>query len=211
VRTAILTGGALVVGLLLGLLTGIVAGTLLAGPDQAQSPKTVTVKETEYVTVTASPTPSPTSTATATATATADPEQATKTCKIGQKCDLGSGTVLIRNAKKVGVLTAEYTPPKQGSYVVVEFDYTYNGDSPVSLGEIPWVLTDGEGRSYNYDSDATIDYSNVDESILYEEVNPGVTRPGKAIFAVAPDAKDFTLTITDLATPQAGEAANVEF
>jgi len=108
------------------------------------------------------------------------------------------------------VLTAEYTPPKRGSYVVVEFDYTYNGDTPVSLGEIPWVLTDGEGKSYNYDSDATIDYSNVDESILYEEVNPGVARPGKAIFAVAPDASDFTLTITDLATPQAGQAANVE-
>jgi len=39
---------------------------------------------------------------------------------------------------------------------------------------------------------------------------PGVTKPGMAIFSVAPEAKDFKLTITDLANPQAGQSANVE-
>jgi hypothetical protein len=31
-----------------------------------------------------------------------------------------------------------------------------------------------------------------------------------AVFSVAPEARDFTLTITDLANPQAGQSANVE-
>jgi Domain of unknown function (DUF4352) len=207
-RTAILTGGALVVGLLLGLLVGLVAGTVLDSPEQAQRPKTVTVERIVTVPTPeqASPSPSPT----ATATAGLNPEQATKSCQVGKACELGPGTVTIEQAQKTQTLTSDYSSPRSGNFVVVNFSYTWNGDQPVTLGEIPWTLTDGDGRTYTYDFDATNTYSDVNESIIYADVQPGVTKGGKAIYAVAPNSQDFTLTITDLATPQAGEAANVE-
>jgi hypothetical protein len=100
--------------------------------------------------------------------------------------------------------------PKSGNFVVVEFTYTHNGNRPATVFGMPWRLVDGQGRSYQYDSDLTIEYSNVNESILFEDVNPGVSRPGKAIFRVAPDAEAFTLIIVDLATPQGSEAAEIE-
>jgi hypothetical protein len=107
-------------------------------------------------------------------------------------------------------LSSDYSSVRSGHFVVIDFIYTYKGKQPVSLGEIPWTLTDGSGSTYTYDFDATNTYSGYNENIIYAKVQPGVSKPGKAIFSVAPDAKDFTLTIADLANPQGGDAANVE-
>jgi hypothetical protein len=61
----ILAAGMMLVGLLLGFLGGVVAATVLDGPEQAQSPQTVTVERTVEV-------PAPEQ-ANATPTATASP------------------------------------------------------------------------------------------------------------------------------------------
>jgi Domain of unknown function (DUF4352) len=130
---------------------------------------------------------------------------------VGQECDLGSASVLIESAERTDALTPDYASPMSGDFMVISFAYTWKGDSPVSLGEIPWVLTDGDGTTYTFDFDATNNYA-VDQNrnTIFEEVQPGVTKPGMAVFSVAPEAQDFTLTITDLANPQAGQSANVE-
>jgi hypothetical protein len=209
VRTAILAAGCLLVGLVVGLLGGLAIGG--GGSEAAQSnPKTVTVERTVEVTISQEASTSSSTSASASASAGLGPEQATKSCDMGQECDLGPGTVVIEQAQKTDTLTSDFSSPMSGNFVVVNFTYTWNGDQPVSLGEIPWTLTDGDGTTYTYDFDATNNFSDYQENIIYAEVQPGVAKRGKAIFSVAPDAQDFTLTITDLATPQAGETANVE-
>jgi hypothetical protein len=205
-RTAIIGIGAFVIGILLGASIGIVAGTIAA--PQASSPRTVT--ETRYVTVVAPEEASAPSSPSASASASVQPGQATKECQVGKKCDLGTGAVLIQSAQRTNQLSADYSSVRSGNFVVIDFAYTYQGQQPVSLGEIPWTLTDSSGSTYTYDFDATNTYSGYNENIIYEKVQPGVQRQGKTIFSVAPDAKDLTLTITDLANPQGGEAANVE-
>jgi hypothetical protein len=204
VRLAILTAGTLLVGLVVGFVAGVAIGgqqTASAPPETVTVERTVEAQEEQQASATGS----------ASASASVAPEQADKDCQVGQECDLGSASVLIESAERTDALTPDYASPMSGDFMVVSFAYTWKGDSPVSLGEIPWVLTDGDGTQYTYDFDATNNYA-VDQnrSTVYEEVQPGVTKPGMAIFSVAPEAKGFTLTITDLANPQAGQSANVE-
>jgi Domain of unknown function (DUF4352) len=211
-----LVGGAGVVLVLLLLVVGVAllgsGGRQAEGGQPADQGADSRVEEPEAANEEAAQPVSATSgsSASASASAIAGPEQAEIECSIGRECNLGTGTVLVEKAQKTNTLTADYMQPKSGNYVVVQFRYTYNGNKPITTGEIPWMLTDGQGRSYQFASDETIEYSNVDESIMYEDINPSVAKKGKAIFAVAPDADDFTLTITDLATPQAGKVANLE-
>jgi hypothetical protein len=210
-KAVILPVGTFAVGGLLGILIGVVAVSI--GQQEAATPRTVeeTVTETRYVTVTAPPEEHATATASASATASAtDPGEATMSCEIGEECDLGPGTVLVTGAREAKTLTAEYATAEAGNFVVVEYTYTWNGDAPTDLGEIPWTLTDGEGNSYTYDFDVTNNIAvSEDKSTIYEEAQPGVALPGMVIFSVAPDSGDFTLTVTDLGNPQAGEAANI--
>jgi hypothetical protein len=202
VKLAILTVGTLLVGLVVGFVAGVAIGgqqTTWARPDIVSVEKTVEVTA-----------PQAEQQASASASASVAPGQADKDCRIGQECDLGSASLLIESAMRTDTLTPYYASPMSGDFVVISFAYTWKGDSLVSLGKIPWVLTDGDGTKYTFDFDATNNYA-VDQnrSTLYEMGQPGVTKPGMAIFSVAPEAKDFKLTITDLANPQAGQSANV--
>ena len=149
-------------------------------------------------------------TASASASAAAGAPVPDKECAVGKVCDLGPGSVLIRSIQPTKTLTAPYTSPKSGDFVVVEFDYTYQGNTGVTLDEPQWLLEDAGGRIYSYDFDLTVEFSGLDNDIIYAELQPGVAQPGKIVYHVAPDAKDFTLYMNDLATPQAGQLARVD-
>jgi hypothetical protein len=162
----------------------------------------------EGVADTTSPTASASSSVSASASAGAPVPD--KECAVGKECDLGTGKVTITSAKPTKTLTAEYASAQSGNWFVVTFDYTYSGNQPATTGEIPWMLEDGKGRTYQTDTDAEITYSDLNESIIYEELNPGVSHKGKAIWQVAPDSSDFTLYVVDLVNPQGGDVARVD-
>ena len=174
-KLAILTVGTLLVGLVVGFVAGVAIGgqqTTWARPDIVSVDKTIEVtvpQEEQQASATGS----------ASASASVAPEQADKDCQVGQECDLGSASVLIESAMRTDTLTPYYAPPMSGDFLVISFAYTWKGDSLVSLGNIPWVLTDGDGTKYTFDFDATNNYA-VDQnrSTLYEMGQPGVTKPG---------------------------------
>ena len=149
-------------------------------------------------------------TASASASAAAGAPVPDKECAVGKGCDLGPGSVLIRSIQPTKTLTSEFASPTSGDFVVVEFDYTYQGNTGVKLDEPQWLLEDANGNVYSYDFDLTVEYSGLDNDIIYAELQPSVAQAGKIIYQVAPDAKDFTLYINDLATPQAGQIARVD-
>jgi hypothetical protein len=211
VRTGVLAGGALVAGLLLGLLVGLVAGRALGGSEQAQAPRTVTVTEREFVTVTATPSPSPTATATASPGASLQEGAVNEECSVGQICDLTTGEVTITNVERTDAINTMGTT-YAGEFIVVWFDYTYKGDSTAETGECPWSLIDSEGNTYSMNFDATSSYgieANAPVAI-YEEVQPGVTKPGLVVFEVAPGSQPQALIISDLVNVQGGDVAKVE-
>ncbi len=54
------------------------------------------------------------------------------------------------------------------------------------------TLIDSEGRRSEPDPDG-FEYIPNDRALFYENVKPGLTRQGQAIFTVAPDASGFTI------------------
>lgn len=188
-------------------------------PEQSESPdppkpKTVQIEKTveveKTIKVKSKPEPEPNSEQTAEPTTDEDQREPDEmTCEIGQECDLGESSVTVTNAEQADSISS-FGETLEGDYVIVEFDYTYGGNTPVDLDEPPFQLSDGDGNTYSLDFDATDSYGiEEDRSLIYETVQPGVTAPGTAVFEVSPSASDFTLFVVDLVSPQANEAAMI--
>lgn len=120
---------------------------------------------------------------------------------IGEPAVAGDVQWTVTSAERVGELVREGPTPKltkteQGSFVTVDFDFTNNGSDPVTLNNASVTLLDGGGRESNPKSDAST-YIPEDRRIFLEGVNPGITRPGRVIFEVPPDASGFQLQVGD--------------
>lgn len=68
-----------------------------------------------------------------------------KECEIGKKCDLGKSSVTVTSARKTEAINTSLDN-FQGSFVLVEFEYTFGGSRPVTLDESPWLLEDDSGQ-----------------------------------------------------------------
>lgn len=144
----------------------------------------------------------------ASASASSGVPMADKDCEVDKKCELVEGAVTVTNIEITDTVTSEYSGSVSGNFVVVDAEYEYGGTAPTETQEIPWILEDNEGRAFTYDSDTTIEYA--DQSLIYEEVQPGVVISGRTIFAVPPDAEIENLYVGDLVNPQGGDVGKIE-
>ena len=81
--------------------------------------------------------------------------------------------------------------------MVIDFTLTNNRDEEVTLDpELHMVLKDHGGREFGTDPDA-YEFMPTDLDIFLEPVNPGVSKTGRVLYQVAPDATGFTLTLDD--------------
>lgn len=169
--------------------------------DVSPKPRTVVVEKTVEVTARAKEVEE--------TTVSALRSSGEKTCEVGRECDLGESSVTVTGSEQVQTITA-VGETYEGDFVVVEYDYTYGGNSPTDLGEPPFGLRDGDGNTYSLNFDASSSYEiENDMGAIYETVQPGVTVQGAAVFEVAPGAQDFTLLIEDLVSPRASASAEV--
>lgn len=142
-------------------------------------------------------------------TSTAVTSEAT-TCEVGQACDLGESSVTVTGTQQVQSINTSLGDTFEGTFMIIEFDYTYRGNEPADLGEPPFELMDSNGNRYSLDFDATSSYGiDNNRSLIYETVQPSVAAPGTAIFEVSPDAEDFTLLVFDLVSPQSNQPVEV--
>lgn len=131
-------------------------------------------------------------------------------CEVGRVCDLGESSVTVTDAQQVQSMNTSLGDTFEGTFVIIEFDYTHRGNEPVDLGEPPFELMDSDGNRYSLDFEATNSYGiDNDRSLIYETVQPGVAAPGTAVFEVSPDAEDFTLLVFDLVSPQSNQPVEV--
>lgn len=117
---------------------------------------------------------------------------------IGEPVTVGETVWTVTEARQATQLTAEFAEPEQGNFVVVNFDFTNNGSEAVTLDTVSLTLIDSDGRESQADPDK-FQYIPQDRNIFLENVNPGVTDQGQAIFTVAPDASGFRLQVGDAA------------
>ena len=81
-------------------------------------------------------------------------------------------------------IPVEYGTPLVGSFVVADVTITNNLDAPVSVdGTSMFELSIGE-KTFTPDSDAMIEASDMDDNIIYDDVQPGGTGHGQVIFRV---------------------------
>jgi hypothetical protein len=59
------------------------------------------------------------------------------------------------------------------------------------------ILQDSQGREFGPDPDAW-EFVPTNLDIFLEPVNPGLSKDGRVVYQVGPDAKGFTLTLDDV-------------
>ncbi len=118
------------------------------------------------------------------------------TAKIGEPLRVGDVTWVVEDAKVVTELTSTYEKPLRGTFVVVNFTFTNEGNEAATLDTASLALIDSEGRRNEADPDK-FGYIPDDRNIFLENVNPGVTDKGQAIFTVAPGSTGFKLELGD--------------
>ena len=133
---------------------------------------------------------------------TASSEQG-KTIVIGETLKLGKTAWTVTDAKYADVLKDPTDPTgkyggenKQGNFVIVGFEFTNNGNEAITLDSSLLTLLDSKNREYQVDTDNMF-YVPQDKSIFLEQVNPGVTKAGTAIFSVAPNTRTFHLGVSE--------------
>ena len=196
------------VGGVLGLIVGVGLG---GGADTAEKPRTVTETKTKYVTVIEEPT-SASSSPSASASQSAGGEiVADKECSIGQECDLGQSSVTVTSAERTQQVNIDFNSSVySGEYVVVEYDYTYGGTSPVTVDEPGWLIQDAEGTQYSFNYEVTLSYEiDRERELMGAEVQPGVPTSGAAVFEIAPDAEGLDLFIIDISNPRQSDVARI--
>jgi hypothetical protein len=121
--------------------------------------------------------------------------------KIGQTVKFSNVAWQVTTVRQATQLKAPSYPKKKGNFVIVDFLFTNNADEATTLDSGSLTLIDGEGCEFEMQPNEFeyIDpvYIAPGKDIFSENVNPGVTQDGQVIFAVTPDAKDFTLRASD--------------
>lgn len=126
----------------------------------------------------------------------ASEDKSTPKARIGEPLRVGDVTWVVQDAKMVTELTSSYEKPIHGNFVVVNFTFTNEGKEATTLDTASMTLIDSEGRKSEADPDK-FGYIPDDRNIFLENVNPGVTDEGQAIFTVAPDSTGFKLELGD--------------
>ena len=93
-------------------------------------------------------------------------------------------SVSLNSITYTDTIPVEYSSPLVGSFVVADVTITNNLNAPVSVdGTSMFELALGK-KTFTPDSDAMIEASDMDDNIIYDDVQPGGTGHGKVIFRV---------------------------
>jgi hypothetical protein len=104
----------------------------------------------------------------------------------------------VSDAYLTNQLRSNFGTQKRGRFVVVDFTFTNNRDEEVTLDpELHMVLKDRTGREFGTDVDSW-EFMPTNLNIFLEPVNPGISKNGRVIYQVPPDAWGFTLKLDDV-------------
>ena len=121
-----------------------------------------------------------------------------KTYSLGQTAKVGNVVWTVKDAYRTNQLKSGFGTQKRGRFVVLDFTFTNNRDEEVTLDpQLHLVFKDSQGREFGPDPDAW-EFVPSNLNIFLEPVNPGVSKDGRVVYQVAPDAKGFTLTVDDV-------------
>src|SRR5215210_9084486 len=122
------------------------------------------------------------------------------TVGINEPLKVGQVTWTVTSARQATQIEekgfGKYGDTKEGNFIIVDFSFENNSKESITLEPSELTLIDSKNRRSKPDED-TFGYVPSDRDIIYEQVNPGVTREGEVIFTVAPGATDYRLQAGD--------------
>ena len=112
--------------------------------------------------------------------------------------DVADASWKVTNAHNATQLQGQFgaMPQKTGNFIVVDFDYTNNGNEAETLAPQLMGLYDSSNRKSSPGPD-DIGYIPRDKNIFIGQVNPGVTKSGEAVFSVAPGGSGYQLELSN--------------
>jgi hypothetical protein len=117
---------------------------------------------------------------------------------VGQTAQVANVTWRVSDAYLTNQLRSNFGTQKRGRFVVVNFTFTNNRNEEVTLDpEMHMVLKDRSGREFGTDVDSW-EFMPTNLDIFLEPVNPGISKNGRVIYQVPPDAWGFTLRLDDV-------------
>src|SRR5215217_879667 len=117
---------------------------------------------------------------------------------VGQTAQVANVQWRVSDAYLTNQLRGNFGTQKRGRFVVVNFTFTNNRNEEVTLDpEMHMVLKDRTGREFGTDVDSW-EYVPTNLDIFLEPVNPGISKNGRVIYQVPPDAWGFTLKLDDV-------------
>jgi hypothetical protein len=117
---------------------------------------------------------------------------------VGQTAQVANVQWRVSDAYLTNQLRSNFGTQKRGRFVVVDFTFTNNRDEEVTLDpELHMVVKDRRGREFGTDVDSW-EFMPTNFNIFLEPVNPGISKNGRVIYQVPPDAWGFTLRLDDV-------------
>jgi hypothetical protein len=117
---------------------------------------------------------------------------------VGQTAQVANVQWRVSEAYLTNQLRSNFGTQKRGRFVVVDFTFTNNRDEEVTLDpELHMVLKDRRGREFGTDVDSW-EFMPTNLNIFLEPVNPSISKNGRVIYQVPPDAWGFTLRLDDV-------------
>src|SRR5215210_2966587 len=130
-----------------------------------------------------------------------------KAAPIGETVTAGDVAWTVQSVQHVTELKS-LGQRKKGNFIVVDLIFKNNGDEAATLDSSSLAILDDKGRTSETDTDASM-YVPTNQDLFLDQVNPGVSKQGRAIFNVAPDAQNLILRAGDT-NPFGGEDAYVD-
>jgi hypothetical protein len=121
--------------------------------------------------------------------------EAKKAVPIGQTATAGDVAWTVHDAWQATELSS-YSQKKRGNFIIVQLTFKNNGKEAVTLDSASLEILDDKGRTHETDTDASM-YVPTNQDLFLNQVNPGVSQEGRAIFDVAPDARGLILRCGD--------------
>jgi hypothetical protein len=117
---------------------------------------------------------------------------------VGQTAQVANVQWRVSDAYLTNQLRSNFGTQKRGRFVVVDFTFTNNRDEEVTLDpEFHMILKDRTSREFGTDPDSW-EYVPTNLDRFLEPVNPGISKNGRVIYQVPPDAWGFTLKLDDV-------------
>jgi Domain of unknown function (DUF4352) len=140
-------------------------------------------------------------------------EEKRPTAGINEPLRVGQVTWTVTSARQATQIEekgfGKFGDTKEGNFIIVDFTFENNSKKSVTLDPVSLTLLDSKGRKSKPDED-TFGYVPSNKEIIYEQVNPGVTREGEVIFSVARGATGFRLQAGD-AVPFTDKSGIINF